>query len=408
MRCLRLLVVSSDTYPPTRVDLSVLFGVELARRGHTVDLILQSEAACARSYATTWPGGRAWIGATDSGESLTARVTKHLYGLANDLRLFSRLRRPYYDAVEVKDKFLSGVMALVASRMFSTRFIYWLSYPFPEHYLLRAADGTARYPFLYKIRGTAFKWLLYRWLLPKADHVFVQSEQMRLDVAAQGIALHKMTAVPMGVRIDLCAVPDLSRSRRIVPSGVPCVLYLGTLNRVRRLDFLIRAFARVVAVEPRALLYIVGQGDHPEDRTYLENEAARLNISSSVVFVGQLPQQQALAYVQESDVCTSPFYPTPILQSTSPTKLVEYMAAGKPVVANDHPEQKRVIEESGAGICVAYDEDAFAAAILSLLEDPERSRAMGERGRRYVIQHRSYGAIADMVERRLLEIVEGR
>ncbi len=33
---------------------------------------------------------------------------------------------------------------------------------------------------------------------------------------------------------------------------------------------------------------------------------------------------------------------------------------------------------------------------------------MGERGRRYVIEHRSYGAIADMVERRLLEVVEGR
>lgn len=405
MRPLRLLVISSDTYPPTRVDLSVLFGAELAGRGHTIDLILQSEADCAHSYTASWGGGTVWVGATDSGPSLVSRAMKHVFGIANDLRVFSRLRRRHYDAVEVKDKFLSGVMALLASRLFSTQFIYWLSYPFPEHYLLRAADGTARYPFLYKLRGTAFKWLLYRWLLPKADHVFVQSEQMRLDVAAQGIALDKMTAVPMGVRLDLCAAPDLSRSRRILPSGVPCVLYLGTLNRVRRLDFLIRAFARVVAVEPRALLYIVGQGDHPEDRTFLEDEAARVNIGSSVVFVGQLPQPQALAYVQESDVCTSPFYPTPILQSTSPTKLVEYMAAGKPVVANDHPEQKRVIEESGAGICVAYEEDAFAAAISSLLEDPERSRAMGERGRRYVIEHRSYGAIADMVERRLLEVV---
>ncbi len=41
-----------------------------------------------------------------------------------------------------------------------------------------------------------------------------------------------------------------------------------------------------------------------------------------------------------------------ILRAASPTKLVEYMAMGKAVVANDHPEQKRVIEESGAGYCV--------------------------------------------------------
>jgi glycosyltransferase involved in cell wall biosynthesis len=408
MRPLRLLIISSDTFPPTRVDLSVLFGTELARRGHTIDLILQSEADCAAPYTSAWEGGRAWVGATNLGPSLVSRVVKHLRGIGNDLRVFSRLRRRHYDAVEVKDKFLSGVMALLASRLSRTRFIYWLSYPFPEHYLLRAADGTARYPLLYKLRGAAFKWLLYRWLLPKADHVFVQSEQMRLDVAAQGIRLDKMTAVPMGVRIELCAAPDLSQRRRLLPSAVPCVLYLGTLNRVRRLDFLIRAFARVVAVKPQALLYIVGQGDHPEDRTFLENEAARWSIGSSVVFVGQLPQPEALVYVQESDVCTSPFYPTPILQSASPTKLVEYLAAGKPVVANDHPEQRRVIEDSGAGICTPYDEGAFAAAILSLLEDPARCRAMGERGRRYVIEHRSYGAIADLVERRLLEVVEGR
>jgi glycosyltransferase involved in cell wall biosynthesis len=408
MRRLRLLIISSDTYPPTRVDLSVLFGVELAGRGHAIDLILQSEAACARSYATTWPGGRAWIGATDQGGALISRVTKHLRGLANDFRVFSRLRRPDYDAVEVKDKFLSGIMALAATRLSRTRFIYWLSYPFPEHYLLRASDGTARYPWLYRVRGSVFKWLLYRWLLPKADHIFVQSEQMRTDVAAQGIPLHKMTAVPMGVRTDLCAAADLSRTRQVLPPGVPCVLYLGTLNRVRRLEFLMHAFARVLAVRPEALLYVVGQGDHPEDRTFLESEALSLNLGASVVFVGQLPQPEALTYVQEADVCVSPFHPTPILQSTSPTKLVEYMAAGKPVVANDHPEQKRVIEESGGGISVPYDESAFAAAIVELLRDPGAARAMGERGRRYVLEHRSYGVIADLVERRLLEVVEGR
>ncbi|MEP6546189.1 MAG: glycosyltransferase family 4 protein [Gammaproteobacteria bacterium] len=404
----RLLVVSSDTFPPTRVDVAVLFGTELAQRGHQVDWVLQSETRCPRSYVTVWGGGRAWVGATDLGTSLYHRLRKHTLGLVNDLRQIVRLRGGEYDAIEIKDKFLAGAVASVASRLCGVRFIYWLSYPFPESYLLRAADGTARYPFLYRVRGLIFKWLLYRWLLPAADHVFVQSEQMRADVAAEGISLAKLTAVPMGISAELCAPLRPPAVRRVMPANVPCVLYLGTLVQVRRLDFLIRAFARVRNAVPAALLYVVGRGDEPEDEAFLEREVARLGLEDAVVFVGQMPQAQALDYVAEADVCTSPFHPTPILRSTSPTKLIEYMALGKAVVANDHPEQKRVIEESGAGLCVPYDEAAFAHAIVTLLENPEMARHMGERGHRYAVEHRSYRVIADLVERRLLEVVAPR
>ena len=188
MKRLRILVVSSDTFPPTRADVAVLFGLELAARGHEIDWILQSEAACPRPYVTQWGAGRVWVGATDLGQTLSSRIRKHLLGIANDCRLFSRLRNGSYDAIEVKDKFLSGVLAVIASRLFRTRYIYWLSYPLPEHYLLCAEDGTARYPLLYRIRGLAFKILLYRLLLPAADHVFVQSEQMRSDIAEIGRA----------------------------------------------------------------------------------------------------------------------------------------------------------------------------------------------------------------------------
>lgn len=404
----RLLVVSSDTYPPTRVDVSVLFGEEMARRGHQIDVIMQSEAACPRAYETRWAGGEAWVGATDLGNSLIRRLRKHVLGIANDCRLFSRMRHGRYDAVQVKDKFLSGIFALIASRLYRTRFIYWLSYPFPEHYLLRAEDGAARYPLLYKLRGLAFKSMLYRWLLPAADHVFVQSEQMREDMAAAGIAFDRMTAVPMGVSMDLCAAPDLSTQRRVLSREAPCVLYLGTLIKLRRLDFLMRAFAHARSAVPAALLYVVGRGEDPQDEAFLREEVARLGLTSSVIFTGQLPQKDALRHVQEADVCVSPFFPSAVLQSASPTKLVEYMALGKAVVANDHPEQQRVIRESGAGLCVPWDEAAFGAAIASLLGDPAGARRMGERGRRYVIEHRAYGVIAEAVERRMLDIVGGR
>jgi len=74
------------------------------------------------------------------------------------------------------------------------------------------------------------------------------------------------------------------------------------------------------------------------------------------------------------------------------------MAFGKPVVANDHPDQRKVIEDSGAGYCVAWDEDQFADAILKIINDPEGAEAMGQRGKRYVEKHRSYESIADALD----------
>lgn len=401
---LRLLVLSSDPFPPTRVDVSVLFGEELAGRGHQIDWILQSEADCDRAYVTRWGGGTAWVAPSNSRSSLLARLAKHAAGIWNDARVFRLARGDRYDAIEVKDKFIGGVFAVIAARLYRKRFVYWLSFPFPEFYLGKARDGLAPYPWLYRLRGFGFRVMLYRVLLPAADHVFVQSEQMRRDIAAEGIPLDKLTAVPMGIKLDsgMSAPTPTARSR--IPAGERCFMYLGTLGRERRIDFVLRTLVRVLRAEPATRLYLVGKGEQPGDEEFLKQEAERLGVSSSVVFAGQLPRQEALRYVQDADVCVSPFYPTPVLNSTSPTKLVEYMAMGKAVVANTHPEQKLLIDQSGCGYCVPYDEDAFADAIVKLLRAPEMARAMGERGRRYAIEHRSYGVIATGVERAMLRV----
>ncbi len=395
---LRILVVSSDTYPPKRVDVLILFGEELAARGYQIDWLLQSEQPCASAYTTSWGGGTVWVGPTDLGTSLLARIRKHIKGIRHDLKLFALLSDGNYDLIEVKDKFISGVFAVIAARLYRKRFVFWLSYPYAEEYLLRANEENARYPMLYRIRGIAYKILLYRFLLPAADHVFVQSEQMRQDVAGEGIALTKMTAVPMGIKPGMFAAALEGGKRTRIPSGERCFLYLGTLNRVRHLEFLVRVLVLVRRELPDARLYLVGGGDDSADEEFLLQEARRLGVADAMVMVGQLPQAEALGYVHEADVCVSPFYPTPILNSTSPTKLVEYMAMGKAVVANDHPEQRLVIEASGAGYCVPYEDSAFAAAVVSLLQAPETAAMMGRRGRQYALEHRSYAKIADLVE----------
>lgn len=403
---LRILVVSSDTYPATRVDVATLFVKHLAGRGHHIDWILQSETATERSGVVPWGTGQVWVGRTNVGTSLVSRTAKHVLGVLNDLRLFPLMASGRYDIIQVRDKFLSGIFAVIASRIFRKRFVYWLSFPFPRMYMLMADEAHGLYKVLYRIRGAAFRILLYRLLTPAADHVFVQTERMLDEMAREGIAKEKMTAVPMGVDVeaDWAAVAK----GRVIPENHRTVVYIGTIARTRHLDFLVRVLAKVRESVPDVRLYVVGGGVARGDEELMTTEASRLGVSDALVLVGQRPRAEALAYVRDADVCVSPIYPSPIFDCGSPTKLVEYMAMGKAVVANDHPEQLQVITESDAGYCVPWNEDAFAAAVVRLLEDPAEAERMGERGARYVAQRRAYGLLTDIVEEELLKLVAPR
>ena len=394
-KALRLLVISSDKYPPFRVDVSVLFGEELGARGFEIDWILQADKDCPREFRCRWGNGSAWVGRTDSGTSRFHRLRKHTLAFRNDLKVLKLAHRYDYDVIQVKDKALAALPALWAARRRSAAFVYWLSFPHPEASTYVAQIGAARYPFLYRLRGWVLFRLLYRFILPRADHIFVQSEQMKRDLVGYGLPASKMTPVPMGVRIeDFREMADATGGKAVRTATIG---YLGTLAGERRIDFLVRCLARVLRERPDARLLLVGAGNHSSDEDEIRSEARRLGVLDRLEITGFLPRKEALRRISEAAVCVSPFYPTPILNSTSPTKLIEYMALGRPVVANDHPEQRLVLEQSRAGICVAYDESAFAAAILQLLHHAEEAEAMGRRGRDYAVNHRDYRRIADAV-----------
>jgi glycosyltransferase involved in cell wall biosynthesis len=222
---------------------------------------------------------------------------------------------------------------------------------------------------------------------------------MKREVSKMGIAAEKLTAVPMGISPNLAAVEF------VAPPGDAKVAYLGTLARTRRLDIIIRAFRFVVDALPDAKLYLVG-GDENDghDERLLRDEVERLGLRDHVVFTGFLPREQALEHVARADVCVSPLAPTPVFDVASPTKLYEYMALGRAVVGNHHPEQRAVIEESQCGLSVDWDERAFADAVIELLRDHRRAAEMGKRGQRFVREHRNYDRIAQLVESRFLEL----
>ena len=175
------------------------------------------------------------------------------------------------------------------------------------------------------------------------------------------------------------------------------------MEKIRGLDFLLRVLVIVKKEIQGIKLLMVGDGG---DRTQLKKLSQRLGIKENVIFTGQVPRSQVPEYIAVADVGVSPIPPLPIYQVSSPTKLIEYLGMGRAVIGNDIPDQKEVINNSGGGICVRYDEEEFARAIIELLNDQKKAKEMGRKGREWVVRNRSYDILANNLEQRYFGLVQ--
>lgn len=401
---MKLLYIVEDRYPPFRADVVELFAHQMPTRGHRIDWLMQrGPEALDKESPVQWLGNTVHLTRRSRRGGLVGRLLNNLHGMLGDLRVIPLALKGRYDVIQVRDKFFASLCGLLAARLTGARFVYWMSYPFAESKLDQVRNGYVAHPRLVWLKAQGIRLLLYRVILPLADHAFVQSQRMKEDVAREGVRPDKMTPVPMGIRADQVGRVEDARSP---DTKAPLLLYLGILLRLRQTEMLVRVLDKVRQRYPGARLRFVGEGQQPDDRKAIEDEATRLGLGDAVEVTGFLPMEQAWQHVKEADICFSPFYPIPVLLSTSPTKLIEYMAMAKCIVANDHPEQTQVMQDSGVGETIPWDEQAFADAVCALLDDPERARGLAARGPEWVRRHRVYDVIADQIEAQYRDILE--
>jgi glycosyltransferase involved in cell wall biosynthesis len=397
MKSLRMIFLPRERFPTDRVRLTTLFGRELLARGHAIDMVMQARDSTVPVGPSTWFGREVFVGRTVDGTGPIRAIRRALLGLIHDLHNLVRADASRYEFVLVSDKYLVGAVALILARMRRQRFFFWLTYPYHDAQLSLGRDGIARSRFLALLRGHLTGNLLYRWIVPRSDHLFVQSERMARDFEARGVPRSKMTAIVTG--IDLEGVSPATGPAGRDRSRELTIGYLGTLVRQRRPEIMVDMLDELRRRGVTARLLLVGDGAHPADRAAIEKHARALGLSAQIEITGLLPRRTALERVKSADVCISPFRPSPALDVASPTKLVEYMALGIPVVANRHPDQSPVLKESRAGVCVPWGARHFARGVHWIVRRSDSElQHMSARGRQWVESHRSYSRIADEFE----------
>jgi glycosyltransferase involved in cell wall biosynthesis len=208
----------------------------------------------------------------------------------------------------------------------------------------------------------------------------------------QGVEPERIHVVPNGVDPGrFRAVGGEYGTGAAARAGKPFTVgFLGTLKPWHGLGILLDAFARGHRDDPERRLLIVGDG--PE-RGMIESVAARLGIASAVVLTGAVEPHQVPARLAEMDVAVAPYPDQPDFYF-SPLKIVEYMAAGLPVVASRIGDLHRIVRHEVSGLlCPPGDPGALASALERLRRDTALCRRMGAAGREAVLADHTWDAV---------------
>lgn len=397
---MRLYCSTPEKFPVRFVDVVELFFRELRSRG--VEQVWYCQPSYQRGGLRSeyMDGVRIIVPPTFGAGGVWGKAATRLsYLVLETVYLLAQLRDPP-DAILIRDKYWGAFVGYLVSRIARRKLLVWLSYPYPEHDREQASHAAGLRRVMLSMRSWLGFRLLYRFVMPRADHCFVQSEEMKRDMLAWGIPAERMTPVPMGIKKATFDAVDLAA----VPEDPPVVLHLGSLSAVRKLEILVDAFAIVARQRPDVRFRFVGDGDIPEERRALEQRVRDAGLGDVVEFTGQVPIAQAWQQIERSAACVSPVR-VPLLRVASPTKFVEYLAFAKPTIGNDHPEHTMIAEQSRGALTVQWSPQAFADAILWCLDQPQEAREMGLRGRAWVQEHRTYDRLAAMVHQKLKEVV---
>lgn len=182
------------------------------------------------------------------------------------------------------------------------------------------------------------------------------------------------------------------------------IVYCGTIGMGHAVGTLIEAARILGEREAGYEILIVGDG---AERRALEAGVERDELRS-VSFAGSVPRGDLPALLASAEVTVATQRDAPLLAAALSTKVLEYMAAGRPVVAAVAGWTADVILRAGAGlVCPPEQPAALAQAIARVTAEPERALAMGRNGRRYVEQHLSRQVSVDRLDGALASLAPG-
>ena len=276
---------------------------------------------------------------------------------------------------------LNNFTGISLSRRYQVPFV--LEYNGPEVWISRQWGKPLKYEMLSE--------RIEQINLKAADVVVAVSQPMKDELLARGIEADKILVNPNGVDPD-CYSPEINGSRVRKQYGLEDSLvigFIGTFGLWHGAEVLAEAFGRLLQDYPdyrkRVALLLIGDGVRIQQ---VKENLEKFGVTAQSVLPGLVPQTQGPEYLAACDILVSPHIPnkdgSPFFGS--PTKIFEYMAMGKGIVASDLDQIGEVlVHERTAWLVKPGDVEALTDGLKKLIDNPTLRQRLGQMARQEVV-----------------------
>lgn len=370
----------------------------LASRGHDVRVL---SGSCSGAALRQRKGVRITrIGGSDSGKRGLFRRTLGYVGFHLSVCLRLLVERRAEIVITLTTPPLLGLWASLAQRLGGPKHVSFVMDHHPDAEL--ELGMVQRDSWLGRtLEG------LYRWTLRNATHTVVLGRYMRERVLRRGIAPERVSTIPIWSRAD--EIQPLSHRHnplrtRFGWKGRTVLLYSGNAGYVHCFESLLGAIRELESSEPKLLFAFAGGGARMQE---IRESCRGLH---NVQYLDAVSRSELGALLSAADLHFVSLRPA-LAGVSVPGKLYGQLASQRPVlfVGPKKCESAEDLEASGAGIALAPDDThGLVQAIRSLINDPERRRAMGQSGRAWFLENREREGSCRAWERLLTALAQER
>ncbi|MGG4011038.1 glycosyltransferase family 4 protein [Bacillus smithii] len=238
-----------------------------------------------------------------------------------------------------------------------------------------AAAGLTQSSYIYKLLLT-----ISRKIYKSVDHVLVSSYSfIKYLNEVIGLELKSIKYLPQyAEKIYSLEVNHVTKKKE--EEDMVNLLFAGNIGEMQSVDTIIRAAAELREIH-NLKWHIVGDGSA---RLKCEELVRSLGLEDKVIFYGHRPVSEMPYFFSKASALLVTLKNNEFISYTLPGKVQSYMVAGKPIIGAINGEARRVIEESGCGLCCdAEDYKALASIVRQFISMPEKHKEFSLNSRRY-------------------------